>query len=165
MSAYQMSQDFMALSSELCGFSVFTLRGTGYAGPYFATLTDMVGPELVDELLAAYRRLPVAPEERDRALRAQILSDEALGPIARNIIKLWYTSIWFELPAALYARVGTGRKNERFIPFTYAYPEGLLAPAVGAHVQGAKAPGYGSWSEPPILLEFDGDPMLGRKEP
>lgn len=156
-----MKQGFLTLSSELCGLSEFALRGTGYADGYFATLVDIAGRELVDELLSTYGRLPAGdPEERDKALRARILSDEKLGPIARNIIKLWYTSIWFELPPALYKKLNTLRENRRFIPFTYAYPEGLLAPAVGAHVQGAKAPGYGSWADPPILLEFDGDPML-----
>jgi hypothetical protein len=155
-----MSQEFITLSSELCGFSEFTLRGTGYADAYLAGIIDMVGSELVDELLTTYGRLPAGdPEARDRALRAWILSDEKLGPIARNIVKLWYTSIWFELPAAWHAKFRTRREDRRFIPFTYAYPEGLLAPAVGAHVQGARAPGYGSWAEPPILLEFDGDPM------
>ena len=155
-----MSQAFITLSSELCGFSEFTLRGTGYADGYFATLVDIVGNKLVDELLAAYAGLPQDPKARDKALRATILSDGRLGPIARNIIKLWYTSIWFELPDALYKTLDTQRENRRFIPFTYAYPEGLLAPAVGAHVQGAKAPGYGSWADAPVLLEFDGDPML-----
>src|ERR1041385_7056743 len=96
-----MLEGFLALSSELCGFSEFTLRGTGYADAYFATLNDMVGSELVNELLTAYGRLPANdPEKRDKEIRASILGDEKIGPIARNIIKLWYTSIWFELPPA-----------------------------------------------------------------
>jgi len=153
-------QGFVTLSSELCGFSELTLRGTGYADAYFAAVVDMVGNDLVEELLTTYGRLPADPEARDRTLRARILSDEKLGPIARNIVKLWYTSIWFELPDAWHKKFKTQREDRRFIPFTYAYREGLLAPAVGAHVQGAKPPGYGSWAERPVLLEFDGDPML-----
>lgn len=155
MSTDPIPQDFMALSSELCGFSEFTLRGTGYADAYFSVVAKMAGAELVDRLLTTYHQLPAGPPEvRDRALRADILVDDELGPLARNVIKLWYTSIWFEMPP------DPARKNERFIPFTYAYPEGLLGPAVGAHVQGAKAPGYGSWAERPIPLEFDGDPRV-----
>ena len=156
-----MFQTFIALSSELCGFSEVTLRGTGYAEAYFSTVLDIAGTAVVDELLTTYDRLPAgSPEARDSALRARILSDDKLGPIARNIVKLWYTSIWYELPASWHARFKTQREDRRFIPFAYAYPEGLLAPSVGAHVQGAKAPGYGSWADPPILLEFDGDSML-----
>ena len=156
-----MLQVFLNLSAELCGFSEFTLRGTGYAEEYYTTVVNMVGPECLDGLLTIYSRLPTGdPKTRDRELRAWILSDEKLGPIARNIIKLWYTSIWFELPAAWHEKFQTQREDRRFIPFTYAYRESLLAPAVGAHVQGAKAPGYGSWVQPPILLEFHGDPML-----
>jgi len=91
-----MFQAFIALSSELCGFSEVTLRGTGYAEAYFSTVLDIAGTAVVDELLTTYDRLPAgSPEARDSALRARILSDEKLGPIARNIVKLWYTSIWY----------------------------------------------------------------------
>src|SRR5947199_5558397 len=117
-----MFEAFIALSSELCGFSEVTLRGTGYAEPYFATVLDIAGTAVVDELLTTYGRLPTADQEaRDSALRARILSDEKLGPIARNIMKLWYTSIWFELPASWHAKFKTQREDRRFIPFTYAY--------------------------------------------
>src|SRR5262249_23793765 len=131
-------QRFLTLSAELCGFSEFTLRGTGYAERYFDHVGQMVGRDYLSDLLAAYDRLPGGrPENRDRALRQQLISDEKVGPIARNIIKLWFTSIWFELPPEWRRKFDPRGKNaRRFIPFTYAYPEGLLGPAVGAHVQG-----------------------------
>ncbi len=155
-------QKFLNLSVELCGFSEFTLRGTGYAPQYHELVRQMVGPDCLGDLLTAYGRLPgESPEDRDSALRQQILSDDKIGPIARNIIKLWFTSIWFELPSEWRQKFDPQCKNDhRFIPFTYAYPEGLLGPAVGAHVQGAKPSGYGTWAEPPVIPEFDGDPML-----
>jgi len=156
-----MQQVFLTLSAELCGFSEFTLRGTGYADGYVATVVDMIGADVLDDLLTAYRRLPENdPGARDGALRAQLLNDDKLGPIARNIIKLWYTSIWYELPVAWHEKYQTQREDRRFIPFTYGYPESLLGPAVGAHAQGARAPGYGSWAQRPVLLEFNGDPKL-----
>ena len=81
-----MLKPFLALSAELCGFSEFTLRGTGYAEGYYDTIVRMTGTAVVADLLARYGELPAGDREaRDRALRAQILSDERLGPIARNI--------------------------------------------------------------------------------
>ena len=159
--AEETMQAFLTLSSELCGFSEFTLLGTGYADGYFTTVMEMAGAELIDDLLAAYHELPAGdPATRDRRLRADILSDDRIGPVARNIIKLWYTSIWFELPTDWHAKYQTLHEDRSFIPFTYAYPEGLLGPAVGAHVQGAKPTGYGSWKSPPEPLEFEGDLLL-----
>lgn len=160
-----MLSDFLALSSELCGFSEFTLQGTGYADGYLATVRGMVGDECMGELLRAYRELGAqTPETRDRALRATILSHEKLGPVARNIIKLWYSATWFELPPEWHREFQTQQDDRRFNPFTYAYPEGLLGPAVGAHMQGAKPTGYGSWAQAPRLLEFNGDPMLRKHD-
>jgi hypothetical protein len=154
-------QKFLNLSVELCGFSEFTLRGTGYAQQYYNTVVQMVGTDFLGELLTAYSQLPGdSPEVRDRAICQDILSDEKIGPIARSIIKLWFTAIWFELPPEWHQKFQTKEADRRFIPFTYAYPEGLLGPAVGAHVQGAKPQGYGTWAKAPEILEFDGDPMI-----
>jgi hypothetical protein len=153
--------EFINMSAELCGFSAYVHRGTGYSEAYYATTVGMVGQKTMEKLLEVYAALPVGDSKlRDEALRWRILSDLELGAVARNIIKLWYTGIWFELPQYWHDAYGTLQDDRRFIPFTYAYPEGLLGPSVGAHPQGAKAQGYASWSEPPEPLEFQGDPML-----
>ena len=62
---------------------------------------------------------------------------------------MWYVSIWFQLPAAWHESFGPAVNDGTFVVSTYAYTEGLLGPAVGAHVQGAKAPGYGTWANKP----------------
>src|SRR5262249_56415818 len=91
-------------------------------------------------------------DEKDKLLRSKILSDEEFGPIARNILKLWYVSTWFELPRSWREKFGPLVNDRTFIPFAYAYPEGLLWPVVGSHPAGAKAPGYASWTEAPKIL-------------
>src|SRR5438046_564436 len=92
-------REFIAMSAELCGFSAYVLRGTGYSEEYYGIVAKTVGEETMDELVELYAALPTDnPTLRDKAIRLRILGDPKLGPVARNIIKLWYTSIWFELP-------------------------------------------------------------------
>jgi hypothetical protein len=153
--------EFVDVSSELCGLSPFTLRGTGFAEGYYRTVVDIVGQDVMDRLLAGFAHLPVNDTAaREEALRVTILADAELGPVARNIIKLWYVSTWFELPAAWKETFGAFGSDRTYIPFTYAYPESLLFPAIGSHPAGAKPQGYGSWTEPPQILEFTGETRL-----
>lgn len=148
-------QEFLNLSVELCGFSEFTLRGTSYAEKYFSTVEEIVGSNRLSHLLKAFEQLMAEAgadaEKKDRLLRSRLLSHEEFGPIARNIVKLWYVSTWFELPRSWRDKFGPLVNDRTFIPDPYAYPEGLLWPAVGSHVQGAKAPGYGTWAEAPQI--------------
>jgi hypothetical protein len=147
-----MIEKFLAFSADVTAFTVFELQGTGQAEAYFATVTAVVGRELVDQLLDAYDR--VCSEEhtdRDFLLRREIFGDEKLGPIARNIIKLWYVGIWYELPHAWIEAFGAREKDVEFMVSAAAYTEGLLWPAIGANPPGAKAPGYGSWASRPQI--------------
>ncbi|MFM8005661.1 MAG: hypothetical protein ACKO86_12135, partial [Dolichospermum sp.] len=79
------------------------------------------------------------------------LKSSKRGPVARNIIKLWYTATWEKLPPAWEAWYGAGKENSHFIPSPQAYPEGLVWRAIGVNPPGAKGPGYGTWSEPPSV--------------
>lgn len=146
---------FMELSEEFCCIPAFHLRGTGYAKTYFDTVLSNVGIDALERLLAAYQRLPACcREHRDDAIRADVLSDDEFGPIARNIIKLWYTATWFTLPLEWRTKFTTFRNGQMYLPATYAYPESLLGPAVGAHPAGAKPMGYQSWVLPPKCLPY-----------
>lgn len=143
---------FLAFSAEITGFTVFELMGTGQAEAYFSRVTDVVGKGLRDQLLDAYDRVKCkALKERDFCLRREIFGDEKLGPIARNIIKLWYVGIWYELPHAWTEAFGPREKNITFMVSASAYTEGLLWPAIGANPLGAKGPGYASWVDPPQI--------------
>lgn len=147
-------QRFITFSADLTGFAEFTLYGTGRAQEYFDTVQKVIGTELFKELLNVYRDVIDQPADKDSLLRTKILSSEKYGPIARNIIKLWYVSIWFELPADWREKFGPLVNDDTFVVSAYAYTEGLLGPAVGAHPQGAKPPGYGTWAYPPEIPKF-----------
>ncbi len=143
---------FLRFSAEVTGFKIVELRGTGESGEYLGTLDRIVGPDVVDELLSAYAELqPREEAEREQLLRRQIFGNEKLGPIARNIIKLWYVGIWYQLPRNWRERWGVREADVTFTVSPNAYTEGLLWPAIGANPAGARAPGYGSWALPPEI--------------
>ncbi len=153
-------QEFLKLSSVLTDFSEFQLRGTGQADLYYTTTTEIVGEGVMGELLEAFGKVQREAQGGDRTLfdekmRVFILSDEKLGPIARNLIKLWYVGTWYQLPTSWSERFGVAGKDRTFIPSPQSYVEGLLWTAIGAHPPGAKAPGYGTWTEAPLIPEAE----------
>lgn len=148
---------FLEFSSRLTAFQVWELQGTGQAEPYLATAADVVGGQVVDELLDAYGRVEAEAKGDGAALhgllRREVFADEKLGPIARNLIKLWYSGTWYELPGAWREAFGTHEKDYTHNVSSASYTEGLLWPTIGANPNGAKAPGYGSWAQPPRIPE------------
>jgi hypothetical protein len=147
--------EFLALSAVLTGYSRFRLLGTGQADLYFTTVRDVVGEPTVKELLQAFARVQKAGRgdeaALEAALRAEILSDEKLGPIARNVIKLWFVGTWYQLPADWREAHGAHLKDVTFVASPAAYTEGLLWPTIDANPSGAKGPGYGTWAFPPRI--------------
>ena len=91
---------------------------------------------------------------REAFLRRELYGDPRLGPVARNVIKLWYVGIWYELPSAWVEAYGAGPADVDTMVSGAAYAEGLLWVAIGANPPGAKAPGYGSWTGPPCIPPF-----------
>jgi len=153
-------EDFLNLSVDLTAFKQTDLLGTGLARQYLAKVRAACGDEVVTALLDAYReaRAEAAgtagshdPNVLDRALRHRIFSDERLGPVARNVIKLWYAGMWYGLPPEWTDAYGAQTAAETSTVGTGSYQEGLLWPAIGANPPGAKAPGYGSWALPPHI--------------
>jgi len=150
-----MINEFLALSSELACFTVFELLGTGQAAAYLATTEKVVGAALLQELLTSYAKLKDTPlPARSTRICQEIMGNEKLGPIARNIIKLWYAGVWYELPIAWTDKYGALENNVSFTVSPASYTEGLLWTAIGANPSGAKAPGYGSWAQPPQIPAF-----------
>jgi hypothetical protein len=146
---------FIEMSEEFCGIPAFHLVGTGYAGKYLETVVGVVGEDCVVRLLNSYRDLPkCCQQKRNAAIRAEILAHDEIGTVARNIIKLWYTATWLELPKEWLRKYRMTGDNCSFVPDPYAYPESLLGPAIGAHPAGAKPTGHQSWALPPTYLPF-----------
>lgn len=145
---------FLQFSSVATAFTVFELTGTGMAIEYLAVVDRIVGPAVTDQLLAAYDQATASdgtsPELED-AIRRHVLSDPLLGPVARNIMKMWYVGVWYALPAAWSDAFGVRPGDSTFTVSPMAYTEGLLWPAIGASPPGAKAPGFGTWSGPPRI--------------
>jgi hypothetical protein len=167
--APDVTQRFLAFSAEVTAFTEFDLRGTGQAESYLSTVIRVVGEEPLTELLDAYERTVRATpgglarqpngdrSARARALSAEIFSSDKLGPIARNIIKLWYAGVWYELPSEWAENYGVREGDGTFTASPEAYPEALLWVAIGANPPGAKAPGYGSWAHPPVIPPIPGE--------
>jgi len=166
-----LSGRFLAFCAEVTAFTVFDLYGTGQAASYLETVVRVVGEGLLTELLDAYDRAGAAGgaggpaggaagadrQARTKALEAEVFSDEKLGPIARNIIKLWYVGVWYELPPDWNDSFGALVNDGTFTASPAAYPEGLLWRAIGANPPGAHGPGYGSWAQPPRIPPIPGD--------
>ena len=88
---------FVAFSVTATGFSAVDLRGTGQAATYLATVRQQAGDGITAELLEGSE--PGAPG-------GEVFGDAKLGPLARNIIKLWYSGVWYELPPEWASRYG-----------------------------------------------------------
>ncbi|ESP92070.1 MULTISPECIES: D-sorbitol dehydrogenase [Pseudoalteromonas] len=153
---HQVNQ-FTELSGALTDFNTFALHGTGQVQNYFQTLNDIVGKDIVEQLLNVFEVVyKSACDEQmfNTSIRKQILGDVKLGPIARNIIKLWYTGTWYQLPHVWRESFGKSEHDVTFFVSSAAYTEGLLWQAIDANPSGAKGPGYGSWSDAP-RINFD----------
>ncbi|MGN5381342.1 hypothetical protein BIV25_37500 [Streptomyces sp. MUSC 14] len=158
-------EEFLRLSVDLTAFGETELLGTGLARQYLAKVRAACGDENVTALLDAHRaaRTDAAGDAGsldgilldrvllDRSLRHRIFGDDRLGPVARGVIKLWYAGMWYALPPEWTDRYGARAAGEASTVTAASYQEGLLWRAIGANPPGAKAPGYGSWAQPPRI--------------
>ncbi|MEO5329871.1 MAG: hypothetical protein H7829_16700 [Magnetococcus sp. THC-1_WYH] len=156
---------FLAFSVEVTAFSRFDLEGTGQGEAYFATVIQVVGYEILEQLLDTFTTIinqtgGQSPLIRNDMLRRRLFGNERLGPIARNIVKLWFTGNWYQLPRNWSEKFGPAPKDVTFTVSANAYVEGLLWTTIGAHPAGAKAQGYGSWANPPRIPEFGSDAVV-----
>ena len=143
-------QDFLDLSVRLTGFSRFDLEGTGVAEPYFETLRRVVGDTFLAGFLAVFRSIADdGPRDVDAAIERRIMKDTDLGPVARNVVLMWYLGNWYQLPPGWRNRNGASPADVTSVVSPQAYVEGLVWPAIEAHPMGAKQPGFASWSVPP----------------
>jgi hypothetical protein len=146
---------FVAFSVEATAFTRYELYGTGQAEAYLAAVDGVVGTQVVDDLLDRFDVVVAGAAAGGASmtdlLRREILSDSRLGPVARNLAKMWFVGTWYELPRAWTEAYAIQTPNVSFVVSAGAYTEGLLWPAIGANPPGAKPPGFGSWSQPPRI--------------
>jgi hypothetical protein len=146
---------FLTLSATLTGYSQFRLQGTGQADAYLTATRDAVGDDVLADLLAVSHRVHTESGgdagALDRGLRAHLLSDAKRGPVARNLIKMWFVGTWYQLPQEWRDVHATRRADVTHVVSPASYTEGLLWPTIGANPPGAKAPGFGTWADPPTV--------------
>ena len=145
---------FKAMSAAFTGFSESTLQGTGLNDIYLQTVTNALNATLVEELTALYATLvlenPDDPAGLKQAMRHQIFASPKWGPLAQNIIQLWYTGSWNQMSQAWTLAYGPFFPNDvSMIVSSDSYKQGLIWKAVGAHPMGAKQEGFASWAYPP----------------
>jgi hypothetical protein len=145
-------EQFVAVSAALTGFDRVELLGTGLTKTYLATLEQWIGPNIANDLLA----FGTEPPPDERTVRAGILADAKLGPVARTLIALWYTGAWNPLPSEWYLafraeipQLPNLVNRSTYVVSAQAYIEGLVWVAANVHPMGAKEPGYGTWEEEP----------------
>lgn len=140
-------ESFVALSALLTGFSKVQLRGSGVAEQHLGVLNEVLATDVVTDLLGAFDRLP--EDGRESAMAATILGDARLGPVARNVILLWYSGVWTQLPAAWREAFGASPLDTTRATSGDAYRSGLQWVVAGAHAPGANHQGFGSWALEP----------------
>jgi hypothetical protein len=128
---------FLGLSVRLTGFGRVALLGTGMTDAYIRALDAVLPAHMLDELLAMAETLPAGPA-RDAAVASDILDDPKLGPIARNLILLWYTGTWTALPDTWRATYGTSPLDTTHVVSAEVYQAGLQWLTAGAHPAGAR---------------------------
>lgn len=139
---------FLGLSELLTGFGQLQLLGTGVSGEYLRMVQAWLPHSVLDELLAAYQQLP-AGANREPAIAASILGDPKIGPVARNLILLWYCGVWNVLPQPWLDAYGTSGPGKTLVVSVQAYQSGLQWNVAGGHAAGAWQQGYGAWSLAP----------------
>ena len=150
---------FRSLSVTLTGFSDAELSGTAMAQTYFTLIPSIVGEEKFGRLLAIWRDTYIRGEGDEplleKLVKEQIFEEPDLGPIARNVVTLWYLGMWNQMPAAWRNKHGAWANDVTFVVSPQSYTEGLVWKAIHTHPPAAKQPGHGSWALPPMTA---GDP-------
>ena len=142
--------DFVALSAALTGYTSAELHATGMAGTYLAHVTAIVGEAFAARLWeVGHDVVHRAGRELDTEIGLRLLDDPDFGPVARNLIMLWYTGQWVQLPRDWRQRHGANPNDVDAILSSDSYTEGLVWNAIDAHPQGAKAPGFATWVSAP----------------
>lgn len=150
-------ESFVKCSAVLTGFDDAELWGTGMVDPYLEWLVEVVGDQHTGDLLTASDTAIASgngdPDATERLFLINIFSHDTLGPLARNLVVLWYMGQWNQLPPDWRDAHGASAQDRTCFISPDAYAQGLAWVAANTHPQGAKQAGYGSWALPPVGAE------------
>ena len=149
---------FIALSAALTGFDAIHLLGSGVAEEHLAVVDAILPAAVVADLLAAFEGQMVGGDGQ-AAAAATLVADPRLGPVVKNIIVLWYSGTWTQLPSAWRDAYGAAPLDTTRTTSGAAYRAGLQWLVAGAHAPGAAHQGFGAWALEPKL------PVSGMVEP
>ena len=109
------AEEFLAMSALLTGYARGQLAGTGLTSAYLRAVDGAVPGGVLDDLLVVFGRLrsqlPPASDGLEASVAGAILDDPMLGPVARNIILMWYCGTWTALSEDWHAAYGTPNRG------------------------------------------------------
>lgn len=147
------TSQFLAISASLTGFSELELARTGMTDAYWSAVVDMAGEAISGDFMSTCADVITTtqtPTDLPGRIEEQILKHAIHGPLARNIILMWYLGQWNALPREWCDAYGSRIDDRNRMISAQAYRESLVWQAFGGHPRGAKPTGWGSWSEPPL---------------
>lgn len=168
-------RDFVKFSATVTGFSEFDLWGTGQAEAYYKTVVDQEGPDAIQRVTASDPSVVPADPVVKRIIKLWYVgvwygpelagrmdvaawtapgrsgAKPAIPDESRPEESLSWQATSGQHQAGEESPHGRDASKALFVVSPDAYTEGLLWRAIGAHPSGAKAPGYGSWANPPAF--------------
>jgi hypothetical protein len=134
-----MLNDFIALSCALTGTRELD---RGVAAQYLERISNDKEGGKLGALLRVFGEIQAAGGDVDEAIRRRIMNDAEIGPLAQQIIVLWYTS-------ALHSQDAKGNHLFDFPEDPNQYFSGLVWAAIRAHPLGLSGGYFGHWKYPP----------------
>lgn len=138
--------DFVGLSSILTGYPQDQLAPPidpiGLASEYLSWMLQKADQAAFLKTLSTYQNIAAQfpPADQPAQVQQQILSDPAMGDIARRMIRLWYLSTWYTTePPGFDGQVVSMN----------AYTMGLAWDAAQAHPMGYSELHFGYWAVTP----------------
>ena len=135
---------FVELSSVLTGYArrvqAPPFDSIDLKTSYYNTAQQEQG-EVFPQLLTVFAQImkTTPPPQWPQAVADKILGSAALGPAARQIIKLWFTGAWY---------CNDKQGSSRVVSMN-AYTGGLIWDAIQAHPQGDSVFQFGYWASAP----------------
>ncbi len=160
---------FLDLSSELTGYSVVDLEGTGLVDQYLKLVCTDIGKDFPEIFFnTAEKVLKLKGEARSTAMQVEFGASILFWPVCVSLVVLWYQGQWTRMtddwyktiagieppPSSPVADMPTGKT---FVPSAAAYTEQLSYRAAGAHPPGAHPTGFGGWGLVPVFGDFTTD--------
>jgi len=125
---------FLKISVALTGFNEAELEGTGMVDTYYQTILENNTTDVITYFFRAVETIfEDSNGDEEKAIETVLMPATAFNGLAQNIINMWYLGNWGQ-------NVVSGK----------AYTQGLVWDAAETHPPGAKQPGYGTWSMPPL---------------